>query len=107
MRQDLYTARVKQTESESTNKTRRLVHSEDWMTVWLAAAAIILVLAGFKPQIPALRWSDSLAPVLSSSNLFRAAIVCAEYLVLSAIGVRLLGGNLRSFVAGFPFVYLI
>jgi uncharacterized integral membrane protein (TIGR00698 family) len=77
------------------------------MTVWLAMAGIVLVLAGFKPPMPVLRWSDSLGLVLSPVNIFRAAILCAECLVLSAIGVRLLGGNLRSFVAGFPFVYLI
>src|SRR5262245_31848984 len=70
-------------------------------------AGIILVLAGFRPQMPALRWSDSPGSVLSAANVFRAVVLCAEYLVLSALGVRLLGGNLRSFVAGFPFIYLV
>ena len=86
-------------------KPKRLVRSEDWLTVWLAMAGIILVLAGFRPQMPVVRWSDSLGQVFAAANIFRVVVLCAEYLVLSAIGVRLLGGNLRAFVVGFPFIY--
>src|SRR5262245_13954717 len=89
------------------DKQKAVIHNEDWLTVWLALAAIVLVLAGFRPQVPIVRWNDSLGPVLSVGNIFRAVVVCAEYLVLSAIGIRLLGGNLRSFVAGFPFIYAL
>jgi uncharacterized integral membrane protein (TIGR00698 family) len=91
----------------ASEKQKALVRSEDWLTVWLATAAIVLVLAGFRPNMPVIRWSDSLAAVFSGRNLFRVMVLCAEYLVLSAIGVRLLGGNLRSFVAGFPFIYAL
>jgi uncharacterized integral membrane protein (TIGR00698 family) len=91
----------------SPKKEKAFVHSEDWLAVWLATATIILVLAGFRPQMPVLRWSDGLGPVLSAGNLFRVVILCAEYLVLSAIGVRLLGGNLRAFVVGFPLIYVL
>jgi uncharacterized integral membrane protein (TIGR00698 family) len=91
----------------STKQHKALVRSEDWLTVWLAMAAIVVVLAGFRPQMPVVRWSDSLGQVFGTTNIFRAAIVCAEYLVLSAIGVRLLGRDLVRFVLGFPFVFLI
>jgi uncharacterized integral membrane protein (TIGR00698 family) len=91
----------------SSEQKSGFVRSEDWLTVWLAMAAIILVLAGFRPQMPVVRWSDGLGQVFSAANIFRAVVLCADYLVLSAIGVRLLGGNLRAFIVGFPFVYLL
>jgi hypothetical protein len=40
--------------------------------------------------MPIVRWSDSLGQVLAAANIFRVVVLCAEYLVLSAIGVRLL-----------------
>jgi uncharacterized integral membrane protein (TIGR00698 family) len=89
------------------DKRKAIIRSEDWLTVWLAMAGIVLVLAGFRPQVPVVRWTDSLGQVFAGANVFRVVILCAEYLVLSAIGVRLLGGNLRGFVAGFPFIYLV
>lgn len=91
----------------SSDKESGSVRSEDWLTVWLAFAAIILVLAGFRPQMPVVRWSDGLGQVFGSANIFRVIVLCADYLVLSAIGVRLLGGNLRAFIVGFPFVYVL
>ena len=75
--------------------------------MWLAMAAMVLVLAGFRPQIPVVRWSDGVGQVFGGANIFHVIVLCATYLVLSAIGVRLLGGNLRAFVVGFPFVFAL
>ena len=91
----------------SLEKRPGVFRSEDWLTVWLAMAAIVLVLAGFKPQMPVVRWTDGLGEVFSAANMFRVIVLGADYLVLSAIGIRLLGGNLRAFAVGFPFVYLL
>lgn len=92
---------------KSSSEKSAIVCSEDWLTVGLAMAAILFVLAGFRPQMPVVRWSESLGQVFGAGNIFRVVVLCAAYLVLSAIGVRLLGGNLRAFIVGFPFVFLL
>src|SRR5262245_58066056 len=84
-----------------------VVRSEDWLTVGLAAVAIGLVLIGVRPAMPVVRWTDSLGPVLTATNLLRVVTLGAGYLVLSAIGVWLLGGNVAAFASGFPFVFAI
>jgi uncharacterized integral membrane protein (TIGR00698 family) len=58
---------------------------EDWVTVWAGLLAILLVLSGWRPQ----------SPVSIGMTCF----------VLSAIGIVLMGGNVRTYLAGFPLVY--
>lgn len=87
------------------DKKPGVVRSEDWLTVWLGLAAIVLVLAGLRPQLPVVRWSDGLLEVLGAGNILRVIVLGASYLVFSGIGVALLGGNVRAFAAGFPAVY--
>lgn len=91
----------------SPDKKSGLVRSEDWLTVWLGLAAIILVLVGLRPQMPELRWTADLGQVFGAESIFRAIVLCAEYLVLSAAGVALLGGNVRGFIVGFPFIFTL
>ncbi len=84
-----------------------LVRSEDWLTVWLALAVIVLVLAGLRPQMPDLRWTADLGEVFGLESVFRALLLGAFYMVISAIGVALLGGNIRAFIPGFPVVFVL
>jgi uncharacterized integral membrane protein (TIGR00698 family) len=58
---------------------------EDWLTVWAGLLAILLVLSGLRPQSP-----------------LSIGLTC---IVLSGIGVGLMGGNTWRYVAGFPVVY--
>src|SRR5262249_16638650 len=76
---------MQQTTPAPMEKRKGLLNSEDWVTVWLALAGIVLILAGFRPQMPALRWSDSPGIVLSGANIFRAAVLCAECLLFGGI----------------------
>jgi uncharacterized integral membrane protein (TIGR00698 family) len=48
-----------------------------------------------------------LGGVFSARNLKATAVIGVAYLALSAIGVALLGGSLRRYVAGFPVVYAL
>jgi uncharacterized integral membrane protein (TIGR00698 family) len=85
----------------------QLVRSEDWLTVWLGLGVIILVLAGLRPQMPELRWTNDFAQVFNPENVFRVLVLCAHYLVLAAVGVALLGGSVRGFIAGFPLIFFL
>jgi uncharacterized integral membrane protein (TIGR00698 family) len=87
------------------DKKPGVFRSEDWLTVWLGLLAIVLVLAGLRPQLPVVRWSNELLGVFGAGNILRVIVLGAGYLVFSGIGVALLGGNLRSFAIGFPVVY--
>ena len=49
----------------------------------------------------------TLGSVLSSANLRRAIVIGVGYLVLSAIGIALIGGRVGAFVVGFPVVYAL
>jgi uncharacterized membrane protein YadS len=49
----------------------------------------------------------SLAGVFSGKNLASAAVIGLAYLLVSAIGIALLGGSVVRYVIGFPFVYVL
>jgi len=48
-----------------------------------------------------------LGSVLSTANLWRAVVIGLGYLVLSAIGIALMGGHVGAYVVGFPVVYAL
>ncbi len=64
-----------------------LLLDEDWLAVWVGLLSIGLVVTGLRPQNP-----------------LAVGGVC---FALSAIGIALTGGNVRSYIAGFPFVYFL
>jgi uncharacterized membrane protein YadS len=49
----------------------------------------------------------TLGSVLSAANLGRAIVIGLGYLVISAIGILLIGGNVGAYVVGFPVVYAL
>ena len=48
-----------------------------------------------------------LGKVVSGENLWKAIVLGIGYLVLSAIGIALLGGSVGKYVVGFPVVYVL
>ena len=90
-----------------------LLRTEDWVAVWLGFLLIVLVLVGVRPEVPKFRWAmggdagATLGAVLSSVNLGRAAVIGLGFLVLSAIGIALMGGRVGAYVVGFPVVYAL
>jgi uncharacterized integral membrane protein (TIGR00698 family) len=50
---------------------------------------------------------STLAGVFSAKNLAAIAVIGVAYLLLTAIGVVLLGGNLGRYLLGFPVVYVL
>ena len=45
--------------------------------------------------------------VFSGENIWRSVVIGVSYLILSAIGIALMGGNLGKYIVGFPIVFVI
>ena len=90
-------------------KSRRTVN-EDWVAVWIAAAIIILVLAGIRPGVPRFAWADGAAlfsTVLAPDNVSRALQIGMLLLVPAAAGAWWMGARIVPFVSGFVALYVL
>ena len=88
----------------------KVILNEDWTVVLLGGLIILLALMQFVLPVPAFGWKNSkdlFSKVLAVDNLVIMFIIFLFVLVIAAIGAWLTGKNLRSFVLGFPIVYLI
>lgn len=90
------------------SRTGSTARSEDWVSVWVAGALILLILLGVRPPIPSFSWSDgSLAESLSLAGISDTLVVGLMLLALSAAGIRLMGESLRAYLLGFPAVFAL
>jgi uncharacterized membrane protein YadS len=82
---------------------------EDWLSVWLGAATLLLICLGLRPAIPAFQWAGAqgIAKVVSGSNLAPSAILCAAMLAVSLPGALALGVGAARYLAGFPVVFAL
>lgn len=82
--------------------------SEDWIACGLGFALIVLALVGVQPALPSFSWdSSSIAAVFDPGNLAATVALGALFLVAAGIGIRLMGGSVRSFAIAFPVVFLL
>ena len=82
--------------------------SEDWLTVFLGFGFILLTLAGLRPALPSFSWDTStIAGVLSGANLSASLLFGAYLLVISAAGVRAMGGRVVRISSAFPAVFAL
>ena len=87
---------------------RASLRSEDWTAVWLGAALILAILAGVRPSIPTFSWSIGAAGgTLSWDNVTTVLVTGLLLLGLSAVGIRLMGGNTGAYLVGFPVVFAL
>ncbi len=90
------------------NRRRDLIRSEDWVSVWLGGAVILLVLVGVRPDLPAFSWSGATpGEVLSTGNLGAALWVGLLLMALSGVGSWLMGGSLRAYPVGFGALFVL
>jgi Predicted membrane protein len=82
---------------------------EDWLAVWLGALLILLTLVGMRIDLPKLEWENlsGLGDILGGGPLGKWVLGGATYLVLSAGGIWLMGGNVARYAIGFPVVFLL
>jgi uncharacterized integral membrane protein (TIGR00698 family) len=82
---------------------------EDWLAVWLGALLILLTLVGVRIDLPKLEWDSvgGVGDILAGDPLRKWLLAGAGYLVLSAVGIGLMGGHVARYVVGFPVVFLL
>jgi uncharacterized integral membrane protein (TIGR00698 family) len=99
------------TETASITAPRpRLSLGEDWLAVWLGGFSIAVVLAGFRPALPAFAWgstADLAGAVLGGSNLARMLLAGAVLALLASAGIRLMNESVGRFLIGFPAVFAL
>ncbi len=84
--------------------------SEEWIAVWWGFLILALVLAGVRPPLPNYKWTGDaalLSNIFSAENISRSLLLGLFYWALSAIAIRLMGGRVAAFSAGFPLLYLL
>ena len=89
-------------------RTTSSLRSEDWTAVWLGTALILLVLVGVRPETPTFSWSaEEAGNVLAWDNVAAILITGLLLMGLSAVGIRLMDGNTRAYLVGFPLVFVL
>src|SRR4051795_7592301 len=82
---------------------------EDWLAVWRGAFFLLAVVIGFRPVMPAMKWTDggSLVKVFNTESVVGVLWIGLIYLITSLPGIAALQGNTRQYVTGFPIVFLL
>ena len=82
--------------------------NEDWLAVWIAAAIVVLVIAGVRPDTPRFGWggaADLATAVFAATNVSSWLQIGVLVLIPAAIGARLMGARPVPFVTGFVVLY--
>ena len=93
----------------TTGKNKLLI-SEDWTAVLIGALIIALAIGGMVLPVPAFEWaawSDLTGKVFSAKNLQHIGLQFLVVLLLGTAGIFLSGRPVKSFIAGFPLVFLL
>lgn len=88
--------------------------TEDWWAVILGSIIIAAILIftgnGLTVHLPNYKWNGTgelFSKVLSGGNLLLIAETGLIFLALAAVAIILSGGNVKRFITGFAFVYLL
>ena len=82
--------------------------SEDWVSVWLGFALLAIGLLAPGWDLPAFGWSaDTAGTVWTAPNLMSSLLLGAAFLLLSAVGVRIMGGPVGRYMAAFPAIFAL
>ncbi|MBX5493922.1 MAG: putative sulfate exporter family transporter [Bryobacteraceae bacterium] len=83
--------------------------SEDWAAVWIGAVVLGVILLGYRPSVPALKWSDSsgLLQLFGPDRLLPWLAIGGVTWLLSLPGVAVQKLNLVRYSLGFPVVFAL
>lgn len=88
-------------------KTVAQWRTEDWVAVWLGFFVIGLVLLGIRPELPQFRWAADIRQAATVQNFWVSAKIGIVYLIISAIGIALMGGSVGKYIVGFPVIFAL
>ncbi len=87
-------------------RPRSVFTTEDWVSVWLGFALIAVALLSPSWGLPSFSWTvESTEQALSSDNLMSIFVVGVAFLLLSATGIRIMGGAVGRYMAAFPVIF--
>jgi hypothetical protein len=84
------------------------VAHEDWIAVAIGVAILLLVILGVRPGVPRFGWGTAgelWTNVLTGANLLRWIQLGLLLLIPAAVGGRMMGASVASFVGGFAALY--
>lgn len=95
-------------EPKAERKWSSLYRSEDWWAVWLGFALLGLSVVNLFSWIPSIgKWdTDIFASIKISHSLYFIALALL-LLVISIIPIATMEGDLKSYVLGFPLVFIL
>ncbi len=82
---------------------------EDWVVVWLGIGILAAVVAGYKPASFSVKWSGAseVTGLFSTQSLSGWLLLAAATALVAGIGLALMRDSARSFLIGFPVVFLL
>ena len=98
------------TDGETASREQRPLVGEDWLTVLVGGALIVLVLAGLRPALPQFAWgrvNASLGQVVGAANLARTVQLGMLVLVPLIAGAFVLRARMQAFVPGVVSLYAL
>lgn len=93
----------------SINKKHFIIH-EDWAVVILGLLIIVVTLSGFILPVPVFNWGNStelFSKILGVKNLLLILLQLVFVIVIAGVGALITGRSLKSFIVGFPVVYVL
>lgn len=93
----------------NTNVTRPWWTLEDWVAVWIGVASLALILGGYRPALPALKWAGAgdAGTLVATGKLAQWANPAAVLWVLSACGIALMRERVVTHLLAFPLVFAL
>lgn len=82
---------------------------EDWVAVWIGVASLALVLGGYRPSLPALKWAgmDGIGTLITAGTVTRWAGPAMVLWVLSGCGIALMKDRVAPLLLAFPAVFVL
>ncbi|MFA5536502.1 MAG: putative sulfate exporter family transporter [Bacillota bacterium] len=81
---------------------------EDWWAVWFGLIIIILSASGLAVKLPKLtKWSTSLFSAFPEGFWLKAVVLIIGAGIVTAIGIKFMGGNPSKYLIAFPVVFLL
>jgi uncharacterized integral membrane protein (TIGR00698 family) len=81
---------------------------EDWWSVWMALVLILLALGKVIVKMPKVaKWVDNPMTALAAGTIPLVIMVGLVLLVITLIVIAVMKENVKAYIAGFPFIFIL